>query len=508
MTKIIYAASVILVMTAIVGCSHDHDPGETELEHSSNSVTKYTDSTETFMEYPALVINNEAKFLIHLTDLKNFKAVTKGVLTVEFTNQKGTNLSLTEEKPARAGIYTPVVKFTEPGNYKMIISLKGKQVSDKIIIDDIVVYANESEVPHEPARLHGQGGEEESSSSISFLKEQQWKIDFANEPVIKRKMQKSVVATGEIKVKPELFSKVVSPIEGIVLSKNNRNLKSIGAFVKEGDILLNISPSADASISIQKIKNDFLLSKSEYERVQNLFDKKAVSQKRLNETKFDFESKQVSYNSLIDQIKITETGFAVIAPIDGYIENFNFVLGDQIISGQELFTIINPRRLILKVNVPSSQFEAANNSIDASFKVEGINSEFRISLLNGKKISVAASLNEANRTVPVYFEFNNPQNKIKVGMYAEVYVKVGKENEYTSIPEGAIINEDGLHTAYVQTEGEAFEKRILKTGIIDNGYVQVISGLEVGERVVTVGAYQVRLAVLSPESAIGHGHAH
>lgn len=499
MTKIIYAAFVILVMTAFVGCSHDHDPGETELKYGSNSVTQYTDSTEIFMEYPALVINNEAKFLIHLTDLKNFKAVSKGLLTVEFTNQKGTKFSLTEDKPARAGIYTPVVKFTEPGNYKMILSLKGKQVSDKIIIDNIVVYANKSEVPLE---------EKESLSSISFLKEQQWKIDFANESVIKRKMQKSVVATGEIKAKPELFSKVVSPIEGIILSKNNRNLKSIGAFVKEGDILLNISPSVNASISIQKIKNDFLLSKSEYERVQNLFDKKAVSQKRLNETKFDFESKQVIYNSLIDQIKITENGYSVIAPIDGFIENLNFDLGDQIISGQELFTILNPHKLILKVNVPSSQFETANNSIDASFKVEGINSEFRISLLNGKKLSVAASLNEVNRTVPVYFEFNNPQNKIKVGMYAEVYVKVGKENEYTSIPESAIINEDGLHTAYVQTEGEAFEKRILKTGIIDNGYVQVISGLEVGERVVTIGAYQVRLAVLSPESAIGHGHAH
>ena len=70
------------------------------------------------------------------------------------------------------------------------------------------------------------------------------------------------------------------------------------------------------------------------------------------------------------------------------------------------------------------------------------------------------------------------------------------------------MNEDGLHTVYVQADGEAFEKRILKTGIIDNGYVQVIEGLKVGERVVTVGAYQVRLAALSPESAIGHGHAH
>ena len=499
MKKIMYAAFLIMLIAAVTSCSRDLNSGKAEQDSGGTSITQYTDSTEIFMEYPALVTDIEAKFLIHLTDLKNFKAVTQGTLTIEFSDQRGTKFTHKEENPARDGIYIPVITFTEPGNYKMIIDLKGKQVSDIIIIENVVVYADESDIPHE---------EEESSSSISFLKEQQWKIDFANEPVIKREMQKSVVVTGEIKEKPEFFSKVVSPVEGIVMNKNNVNVKSIGSFVKQGEILLNISPSADASVNIQKIKNDFLLAKSVYERAQKLFSKGAVSKKRLDEAQFDFESKQASYNSITDQVKITENGYAIVTPISGYISSMSFSLGDQITSGQELFTIINPQRLILKANVPSSQFEAANNSTDASFKVEGINSEFRISLLNGKKISVAASLDKTNRTVPVYFEFNNPQNKIKIGMYAEVYIKVSETNKHISIPESAIINEDGLHTAYVQTEGEAFEKRILKTGIIDNGYVHVIDGLEVGERIVTISAYQVRLAALSPESAIGQGHVH
>jgi multidrug efflux pump subunit AcrA (membrane-fusion protein) len=93
-------------------------------------------------------------------------------------------------------------------------------------------------------------------------------------------------------------------------------------------------------------------------------------------------------------------------------------------------------------------------------------------------------------------------------MYAEVFLKAGEPAEYISIPEPAIVDEDGLHTTYVQLEGEAFEKRILKTGITDGGYIQILDGLKIGERIVTKGAYQVRLAALSPESAIGHGHAH
>jgi membrane fusion protein, heavy metal efflux system len=499
MTKVIYITFLILLFTIFAGCSHDHEV-ETEIhELGGTSVTQYTDSTEIFMEYPALVVGQEAKFLIHLSDMKDFKSVNRGILTIEFINKEGINFSLTEEKPARAGIYTPIVKFNNTGNYTMIINLNGDQVSDKIIVEDVTVYSSEDKIPIE---------EEGTSSSISFLKEQQWKIDFSNELVVERKMQNSVVATGEINPKPELFSKVVSPIVGIVLAKNNANLKTFGSFVRAGEVLLNLSPAANANSNIQKIKSEFLLAKSEYERAKNLFDKKAISQKRLDEAKFDFESNEASYSSLKGQIKITEKGFSVISPISGYLENINFNLGDQTVQGQELFTIINPNKLILKANLPSSKFEIANSSNNASFKIEGSELEYNIKSLNGRKLSIAASLNKENRTLPVYFEFNNPNNRIKVGMYAEVYVKTGDPKECISIPASAIINEDGLHTAYVQTEGESFEKRILKTGIVDGGYVQVLDGLEIGERVVTAGAYQVKLAALSPESAIGQGHVH
>lgn len=493
-----YKVLLVLVSVAIFGCS---DKNEENKEHTTSniSVTQFNKSTELFMEYPQLIVGSEAKFLIHLTDLKDFKAVTQGTLAIEFVNQSGNKITANEDKPARAGIFTPVLKFDASGNYTMTMTLSGAQVSDNIMVKDVIVYSSAAEVPK---------SEENKSSLISFLKEQQWKINFATEPVAKREHQSSVSATGEIISKPEFYSKVVSPVAGILLARNNSDYPNLGSFVKKGTVLLNISPSADASSNIQKIKSDYLLANSEYERVKNLFEKKAASQKRLDEAMFDFESKQASYNSLIDQIKFTDNGYAIVSPIDGYIENISANLGSQITAGQELVTIINPSRLILRANVPASKFEDANNSKDASFNIEGYEKELRISELNGRKISVSSSLNLENRTVPVYFEFSNPQNKIKVGMYAEVFVKVGSRHKSVSVPESAIIDEDGMHTVYVEVEGEGFEKRILKTGIADGGYIQVLEGLKEGERVVTKGAYQVRLAALSPESAIGQGHVH
>jgi multidrug efflux pump subunit AcrA (membrane-fusion protein) len=110
--------------------------------------------------------------------------------------------------------------------------------------------------------------------------------------------------------------------------------------------------------------------------------------------------------------------------------------------------------------------------------------------------------------MPIYYEFENPQNRIKVGMHVEAFIKIGKPINALAIPESALVSEDGLHTAYIQLEGEAFEKRILKTGIKDKGYIQILDGIQLGERVVTKGAYQIRLASISPDSEIGHGHVH
>ena len=72
----------------------------------------------------------------------------------------------------------------------------------------------------------------------------------------------------------------------------------------------------------------------------------------------------------------------------------------------------------------------------------------------------------------------------------------------------AIFDDNGIPVAYVHVEGESFVKRILKTGIRDDGYTQIISGLAAGERVTTAGGYQVRLASLSTSVPVGHGHTH
>jgi cobalt-zinc-cadmium efflux system membrane fusion protein len=76
-----------------------------------------------------------------------------------------------------------------------------------------------------------------------------------------------------------------------------------------------------------------------------------------------------------------------------------------------------------------------------------------------------------------------------------------------AIPTEAVVMDQGLPTAYVMLEGELFQRRDLELGARDGDWVEVVRGVERGERVATRGAYLIKLAALSPAS-FGAGHAH
>jgi multidrug efflux pump subunit AcrA (membrane-fusion protein) len=112
-----------------------------------------------------------------------------------------------------------------------------------------------------------------------------------------------------------------------------------------------------------------------------------------------------------------------------------------------------------------------------------------------------------SRTVPVLYEMENFDGSIKVGSNARVSVRSGRDETGVVLPSSAILDEGGRPVAYVQVEGETFERRDLELGGKDAERVLVLSGIAPGERVVTGAAYQVRLASLSSSVPV-HGHEH
>jgi multidrug efflux pump subunit AcrA (membrane-fusion protein) len=76
-----------------------------------------------------------------------------------------------------------------------------------------------------------------------------------------------------------------------------------------------------------------------------------------------------------------------------------------------------------------------------------------------------------------------------------------------TVPEAALVDDSGASVVFVQTEGESFERRPVRLGIRDAGYVEVLQGLSAGEHDVARGAWSVKLAA-SSGAVPAHGHSH
>lgn len=501
------------------GDGHDHDDASHASEEAGHghghgegttAVTLWTDRTELFMEYPDLVAGHDATFIIHFSRMSDFKPVTVGPLAAVFVAPGRRDVTVRSAAPSRPGIYLPTVRIDHPGEYTLELRLDSPQVSDVIRIPGIRVYTSASEIP-----AAEEGGDDEEA--ISFLKEQQWKIAFRTEAAAHRTLSASVAAVGEILPKLQAHAEVPSLVNGVVMPDRNRQIPSVGATVRKGQVLVVVSPSPHAEEGLGRVRRDYLLAKSELQRAQRLFESGAIPKKRLEVAQLAYVAEKAGYAAIEDQVDFAgregDDGssipqFLVKSPIDGVVEEVHFHAGEAVDAGERLFTVINPTRVWLRAQVPLAHIAALIGAVDASFRVEGYEREFVVSELNGELVSVGGIADRASRTVPAIFEVDNPEMRLKVHGFADVSIKTRDTTGALAIPTSAVFDDDGTPVAYVQVEGETFERRTLRVGIVDRGYVEVVEGIAEGERVVTEGGYQVRLASLSTGVPTGHGHAH
>ena len=153
--------------------------------------------------------------------------------------------------------------------------------------------------------------------------------------------------------------------------------------------------------------------------------------------------------------------------------------------------------------MPAGQGSLISRSAGAAFEQEGSTRRYE----TRRVVSIGSVIEPASRTLPVIYEMPNADGSLKVGATARVQVRTGARRSGVVIPASAVLEEDGRPIAYVQVEGESFEKRVLTIGGEERGGVLVMSGIRAGERVVTGAPYQVRLASMST-SAPAHGHEH
>ena len=105
-----HLCSILVLSVAAGSCSRSAVPAAAPEEPDPLSVTRWTDKTELFAEYPPLVVGGTSRFAIHLTRLDSFKALTEGNVEVRLQGGAGQPEVFRVDAPSRPGIFGVDVK--------------------------------------------------------------------------------------------------------------------------------------------------------------------------------------------------------------------------------------------------------------------------------------------------------------------------------------------------------------------------------------------------------------
>jgi membrane fusion protein, heavy metal efflux system len=507
-----YVSLVLLLSSVGLGCRSGAPAAAPAEEEGPDplSVTRWTEKTELFAEYPSLVRGQTSRFAIHLTTLEPFKAVNEGTMEVQLRAPDGQVESFSAKGPSRPGIFGVDVRPSGAGRRELIISWRSSSLSDTHNVGAVEVFADAAAAAAAaPAEAEGE--------AISFLKEQQWTLDFATAVVEEKPLRASVRVPGEIVPAPGGEADVLAPIEGRLVSVVSL---AEGAAVSRGQELARIQPPPGAPADLPQLERGraqattaLEFATRDRERAERLVAAGAAPQKRLEEARAAEAQAAAAMRAAeaqLEQFNTSRTGgtgstagaFVIRAPIGGVIVRREATPGMNVASGAPLFHLIDPSIVHVVGHVPEAQLSRARVASGAQIEVPNANA----TLPAGKLVTVGRVVNPQTRTVPITFVADNRVLGLAVGQSVFLHLLMNETKPAPVIPASALVDDAGRPIVFVQTEGESFERRPVTVGAREGELVQV-SGVKPGEHIVTKGAHLVRLASLST-SVPTHGHVH
>lgn len=501
MKNIIFLFAVLALFVA--SCTGNQDPAVQD-DHQDEvkiQITAYSNEFELFAEADPFVVGNTSEILSHFSHLPNFTALEIGSMTARLiVNGKETKHTL--NKPTRKGIYKFVLKPDTEGKGELIFDIKTEKGVYQLIAQDIQVFKNESD-----AIIAAESVVVSSTNATVFTKEQSWKIDFATEypkvepfgQVIKTTAQVESAQGDEILISAKTNGVVMLSAGDVVEGKKVANGQIL--FSISGNGLANNNPSTQYA----EAKNNYEKTKSDYERLKGLAVDKIVSEKDLLNAKNFYDNAKIAYDNL--NKNFNASGQKVTSSMNGFVKQIFVQNGQYVEAGQPIVSISQNKTLLLKAEVQQKFASVLGTINSASIRTLHNNQTYSLEQLNGKVISFGRSTNKDNYLIPISLQIDNKGTFVSGG-FVELYLKTQSSSQALTIPNSALLEEQGIYFVFVQVHPELFEKREVKVGASDGLKTEIIKGINAQERVVTTGAILVKLAQATGTLDAHSGHNH
>jgi membrane fusion protein, heavy metal efflux system len=329
-----------------------------------------------------------------------------------------------------------------------------------------------------------------------------------------------VSATGKILV-PEDRTAVIGPVnEGRIV----KLYAGQGSRVRKGQKLAELESAdidqaeadylkalADAENARRSSAAEIKLAQETYDRTKALYEKTVVPGKNLQSAEHDLEVAKANAENNAASTKATLTAarrhllilgltdaaidalgkkpglaatFSLNAPIDGVVVERNATIGATVGTDASVFKIIDISRVWVDANV----FEKDLPRVRVGQGVKLTVTAFPGSTFAGKIIFINSVVDPDSRTVKVRTEVPNPDGRLKPDMFANVEIITDVKGTAVSVPQTAVLEDSGKSVVFV-ADGSTYKQRQVQVGIRNGDRVEIIDGLNAGDRVVVKGNY-------------------
>jgi RND family efflux transporter MFP subunit len=339
-------------------------------------------------------------------------------------------------------------------------------------------------------------------------------VTLTPEAVERAGLKTATVATGtsatEIRlpglVEPNGYRQVA--VTPLVNGRVTRVAAQLGARVQKGETMAEIYSPAIAEARTKFISAQAMLDAHDLElqRTEKLVQIGAASRQELERIHAEHAAQIAEVNSARSQLELlgvptpaahgTQSGDAVsattnvTAPIDGVITERNANVGLNVDGATKLFTVVDLSTVWIVADVYERDFSRVRVGSMATITTTA----YPDATQHGRVSYIDPQVNAATRTAKVRIEVANPRGELRLGMYADVAIITSEATATITIPRASIQQIGNRSVVYLTDPHQAgrFVERAVTLGVSSGEQVEVVSGLQSGDVVVTEGSFFVR----------------
>lgn len=283
----------------------------------------------------------------------------------------------------------------------------------------------------------------------------------------------SVSGSIEANEQVEIRSEVSGIVQGIFFNE--------GSFVNKGQLLVKINDQElKAQLSQAQTRQE--LAAENKRRAKLLLQKEAISQEEYDVANSEFKSTLAQTELVGAQLAKT----SIVAPFAGKIGLRSISPGTYVTPTTTIANLVNINQVKLTFSIPEKYVPVISPNTTISFRIAGHQDQFI-----AKIYAIEPSIEITTRTQQIRALAENKEGKLLPGTFANVAVPLAIEENAILIPSEAVIPIQNGKKVFVSDKGMAKEV-LIETATRTEKDIQVISGLKVGDTVLTTGIMSLR----------------